>query len=224
MIDAQTRRQEQEQEVDANYEAFNARLDDLFGERPGDFVLMKNRKAMGFFKTREDAFRWGWMLFTKGIFSVHKISSERESYLPQTWHAPLWYAPLRIVAEEGVEKTMAEMAVSREEILRLYFSKYALVDERLADKHRDADSEYYGRAIAGIYETDAEARRTGMDIIGEGLYSVYEVAQLPFNIDYERPSQKQKIAGWNGDHGQETCLPVGRLHCGSAKRWPESWR
>ena len=220
MIDAQTRRKKQEQEADANHEVFKARLDGLLGERPGDFVLMKNRKVVEFFKIREDAFRWGWLFFAEGVFSVHEISSKGAAYLPQNWHAPL-----RGIASERTEKSMTETTLSRKEIFRLHFSKYALVDERLADKHRDADSEYYGRVIVGVYDTDAEARRAGMNIIGEGLYSVYEVAKLPFNIDYEKqPSQEKTISGWNGDHGQGTCLPVGRPHCGSAKRWPESWR
>ena len=75
-MDAQTRREKQQQEVDANYEVFKARLDELLGERPGQFALMKDRKVVEFFDTREDAVKAGKMLFDDGIFSAHEISDE----------------------------------------------------------------------------------------------------------------------------------------------------
>ena len=66
----------QQQEVDANFDAFEKMFADLYREHPGKFALMKDQKTVEFFDTSADAFRAGRKLFSDGHFSIQKISPE----------------------------------------------------------------------------------------------------------------------------------------------------
>ena len=75
-MDAQTRREKQQREVDANYEAFEAMLSNLMAAHGGEYALMRNREVVGFYGTGWDAVRTGNRLFADGFFSVQKVSRE----------------------------------------------------------------------------------------------------------------------------------------------------
>ena len=70
------RRARQQREVDANFEVFEEKFDDLYREHPGKFALMKNREVVDFFDTDADAFRAAKLLFNDGLFSVQKIDNQ----------------------------------------------------------------------------------------------------------------------------------------------------
>ena len=76
MKEAETRREKQQREVDANYEAFKRQLPQLLDRHAGAFALTKNREIVNFFDTRGDAIKIGNMLYDDRIFSVHEVSNE----------------------------------------------------------------------------------------------------------------------------------------------------
>ena len=58
----------QQQEVDANFDAFEKMFADLYREHPGKFALMKDQKTVEFFDTSADAFRAGRKLCQRRAF------------------------------------------------------------------------------------------------------------------------------------------------------------
>lgn len=77
MKEAETRREKQQREVDANYEAFKRQLPELLsGQYAGKHALIKSKKIVDFFATGDDAFYAGKKLFEDGIFSVQKVTDE----------------------------------------------------------------------------------------------------------------------------------------------------
>ena len=76
-MDAETQRDKQQAEVDANFAALQERLPELLGgAHARKFALMKDRKIVEFFDTRADAIVAGNMLFTDGVFSANEITDE----------------------------------------------------------------------------------------------------------------------------------------------------
>ena len=72
-----TRREKQQAEVDANYEAFKKRLPKLLGGRhAGKHALLKDGKIVAFYDSGDDAFYAGQARFKDGFFSVQKVANE----------------------------------------------------------------------------------------------------------------------------------------------------
>ncbi len=67
----------QAEEVDKNYEYFQALLKkgDL-NHKYGKFALLKNKKILDYFDTRDDAKRCASIACEDGVFSIQKVSNE----------------------------------------------------------------------------------------------------------------------------------------------------
>ena len=75
-MNAQQRRQRQQQEVDTNYAVIQSRLAELTKHHAGEFALMKDREIVAFFSTRGDAITAGNKLFEDRVFSVNAINDD----------------------------------------------------------------------------------------------------------------------------------------------------
>ena len=71
----QGRQQRQQQEVDANYEAFQKKETDLLGRHAGKFALMKDREVIEFFDTDRDAWAAGKLRYGDDVFSVQEVGA-----------------------------------------------------------------------------------------------------------------------------------------------------
>lgn len=60
-------------EVDANYEAFRAKLPELLQSHPGKFAVLRDREVIEFFDTARDAAVFGQRTYPDGVFSVQEI-------------------------------------------------------------------------------------------------------------------------------------------------------
>ena len=68
------RREKQQAEVNANYEAFKEKLPKLLaGGYEGKFALIKDREIQGFFDTDKDAWATGKLLYKEDVFSVQQV-------------------------------------------------------------------------------------------------------------------------------------------------------
>lgn len=65
-----------QQEVDRNYEAFQAMLPELVKIHPKRFALLRNKELIACFDTARDAIEAGRVLFDDGIFSIQEISAQ----------------------------------------------------------------------------------------------------------------------------------------------------
>ena len=84
-------RARQTREVEANYEAFRARFDELCREHPGEYALMRGGKIVEFFQAFNDAVKTGRLLYGDGVFSVQKVSQEKLDL--GYWNHALLHAP-----------------------------------------------------------------------------------------------------------------------------------
>ena len=69
-------REKIQREVDENYEFFQKHKREISVENLDKFVLMRDKKFVGFYSTKEDAVTAGRSQFTDRIFSVQKVSDD----------------------------------------------------------------------------------------------------------------------------------------------------
>ena len=74
-MNAETRREKQQAEVDANFAAFKKREPKLLARHTGKFALMKNREVVEFFDSDKDAWAAGKLLYKDDVFSVQEIGA-----------------------------------------------------------------------------------------------------------------------------------------------------
>ncbi len=65
-----------ENEIDRNYVAFKAILNDILEEYCGKYALLKNQKIVSYHSTPGDAERTGSAKFKDGMYSVQLVSNE----------------------------------------------------------------------------------------------------------------------------------------------------
>jgi len=65
-----------QQEVDANFKAFQDLLPDLMQKEPNRWALMKSQQCVAFYDTLRDARTAGAAQFEDGLFSVQKVTEE----------------------------------------------------------------------------------------------------------------------------------------------------
>jgi hypothetical protein len=65
-------------EIDRNWERFMELLPALMGEHAGDYVLMKDRSVIGYYKSALDAQIAGNQQFEDQIFSIQHIAQAPE--------------------------------------------------------------------------------------------------------------------------------------------------
>ncbi len=70
MLDIKAR----QNEVDANFEAFQKMLPDLIGKYDNRWALMRNRECVAFYDTVRDAVTAGDSQFKDGLFSVQEVT------------------------------------------------------------------------------------------------------------------------------------------------------
>lgn len=66
--------EQRQQEVDANFEAFQAFLPSLIEEERGKFALMRDRKIVEMFDTAGDALRAAALKYGDGRYSIQEIT------------------------------------------------------------------------------------------------------------------------------------------------------
>ncbi len=64
----------QQEEVDRNYEAFQAMLPELIKTDANRTALMRGRKVIACFDTSQDAIRAGRAMFEDGVFSIQEVT------------------------------------------------------------------------------------------------------------------------------------------------------
>ena len=74
-MNAETRREKQQAEVDANFAAFKKREPKLLARHTGKFALMKNREVVEFFDSGRDAWNAGQLLYKNDVFSVQEVGA-----------------------------------------------------------------------------------------------------------------------------------------------------
>jgi hypothetical protein len=62
-----------QQQIEQNYEVFQAQLPQLAMTHPGKFALMHDREIIEFFDTARDAYVAGQKIFPGGVFSVQEV-------------------------------------------------------------------------------------------------------------------------------------------------------
>ncbi len=65
-----------QEEVNANYEVFVAKLSELIEQHPGKFALLRHREIINIFESIEAAVRFAVAEYPDGLFSVQKITRE----------------------------------------------------------------------------------------------------------------------------------------------------
>ena len=60
-------------EINDNFEAFEARLPELVETNPGEFALLRKKEIVDFFYSIADAVTFGNRKFDDGLFSVQRI-------------------------------------------------------------------------------------------------------------------------------------------------------
>jgi len=71
---------EQERIVRQNYETFRAELQWMLPAHDGEFVVVRNRKVIGFFPSPTDAREFGEENFPDGRFSIQEVT-ERKAFI-----------------------------------------------------------------------------------------------------------------------------------------------
>lgn len=66
----------QQLEVDKNFQAFRAQLNEILTQHLGQFAVMKNGKIIEYFDSFNDAFKYASGTFSDGLFSVQEVSGE----------------------------------------------------------------------------------------------------------------------------------------------------
>lgn len=67
-------REQRQQEVDANFEAFQALLPKLIEHERGKFALMRDREIVELFDTAGDALRAAALKYEDGRYSIQEIT------------------------------------------------------------------------------------------------------------------------------------------------------
>ena len=60
--------------VEANYRAFQRILPDLLSSRAGQYALLRDEKAVGFFETAGQAYARGLTSYPDRLFSVQRVA------------------------------------------------------------------------------------------------------------------------------------------------------
>ncbi len=68
-----------QKEVDENYDFFEKILPDLIKEHKGEFVLIRNKKIIGFFNSTIDALLEGKKRYPDEIYSIQEITKTEHS-------------------------------------------------------------------------------------------------------------------------------------------------
>lgn len=63
-----------EQEIDENFDIFEALLPDLIEDHAGQFALMRKGKIIGFHRDEMQALAVGRQRFADGIYSIQQVS------------------------------------------------------------------------------------------------------------------------------------------------------
>lgn len=67
-------RARQEREVEVNYKAFQARLDELLRSHAGKYALMHNGEITECYDKLKDALKTGHLLYKGDVFSVQRVN------------------------------------------------------------------------------------------------------------------------------------------------------
>ena len=63
-----------QEEIDRNFEFFQAELPNLLGIKRGKYALIRECKITGFYDTAEDAYTAGSQLFQDGLYSIQLVT------------------------------------------------------------------------------------------------------------------------------------------------------
>lgn len=76
VTEAKTRRERQEDEVNANYEAFKLLSPELVARYSGKFALIKNGEIVEYFDSSDDAWKTGKLIYKDDVFSVQEVNAK----------------------------------------------------------------------------------------------------------------------------------------------------
>ena len=76
---------EQERIVRQNYKAFRAELRWMLAAHDGEFVVLRNRKVIGFFTSPTDAWEFGEENFPDGRFSIQEVTDRKAFISPHVY-------------------------------------------------------------------------------------------------------------------------------------------
>lgn len=65
-----------DEELDRNYDAFQAALPGLIRQHRGRFVVIRDAQVMDAYDTVRDAHLAGWRLYQDNLFSVQEVTDE----------------------------------------------------------------------------------------------------------------------------------------------------
>lgn len=75
----------QERIVRQNYKAFKAELPWMLRAHDGEFVVIRDRKVIGFFASPNDAREFGEENFPDGGFSIQEVTDRKVFISPRTY-------------------------------------------------------------------------------------------------------------------------------------------
>lgn len=75
----------QERIVRQNYKAFKAELPWMLPAHDGEFVVIRNRKVIGFFTSPGDAREFGEENFPDGYYSIQEVTDRKAFISPRTY-------------------------------------------------------------------------------------------------------------------------------------------